>query len=65
MAADAGQSNPDKKVYGKIEGWRRRRIEGDHPYLYLDSIVMKRSWAREVRDVSLLVADPCSDRLSP
>ena len=27
-----------------------------HPYLYLDGIVMKRTWAGEVRNVSLLVA---------
>ena len=33
----------------------KRRIEGEHPYLYLDGIVMKRSWAGEVRNVSLLV----------
>jgi hypothetical protein len=31
-------------------------IEGEHPYVYLDGIVLKRSWAGEVRDVSLLVA---------
>ena len=33
-----------------------RPIEGKHPYLYLDGIVLKRSWAGEVRNVSLLVA---------
>jgi putative transposase len=49
-------SNLNKKIYAKIEEWRHRRIEGDHPYLYLDGIVMKRSWAGEVRNVSLLVA---------
>ena len=38
------------------EAWRNRRIEGEHPYLYLDGIVMKRTWAGEVRNVSLLVA---------
>ena len=31
-------------------------LEGEHPYLYLDGIVMKRTWAGEVRNVSLLVA---------
>src|SRR5262249_20504296 len=36
--------------------WRNRPIEGEHPYVYLDGIVMKRSWAGEVRNVSLLVA---------
>jgi transposase-like protein len=28
----------------------------EHPYLYLDGIVMKRTWAGGVRNVSLLVA---------
>ena len=49
-------SNLNKKIYAKIEAWRNRRIEGEHPYLYLDGIVMKRAWAGEVRNVSLLVA---------
>lgn len=49
-------SNLNKKIYAQIEAWRHRRIEGDHPYLYLDGIVMKRTWAGEVRNVSLLVA---------
>jgi putative transposase len=49
-------SNLNKKIYAKIEVWRNRRIEGEHPYLYLDGIVMKRTWAGEVRNVSLLVA---------
>jgi putative transposase len=33
-------SNLNKKIYAKIEAWRNRRIEGEHPYLYLDGIVM-------------------------
>ena len=49
-------SNLNKKIYAKIEAWRNRPIEGEHPYLYLDGIVMKRSWAGEVRNVLLLVA---------
>ena len=49
-------SNLNKKIYAKIEAWRNRPINGEHPYLYLDGIVMKRSWAGEVRNVSLLVA---------
>ncbi len=49
-------SNLNKKIYAQIEAWRHRSIEGDHPYLYLDGIVMKRTWAGEVRNVSLLVA---------
>ena len=61
-------SNLNKKIYAKIEAWRNAPIEGDHPYIYLDGIVMVRrisdrtaitrrtSWAGEVRNVSLLVA---------
>ena len=49
-------TNLNKKIYAKIEAWRNRRIEGEHPYLDLDGIVMKRTWAGEVRNVSLLVA---------
>jgi putative transposase len=32
-------SNLNKKIYAKIEAWRNRRTEGEHPYLYLDRIV--------------------------
>ncbi len=49
-------SNLNKTIYARIDAWRQRRIEGDHPYVYLDAIVMKRSWAGEVRNVSLRVA---------
>ena len=49
-------SNLNKKIYAKIEAWRNAPIAGSHPYVYLDGIVMKRSWAGEVRNVSLLVA---------
>src|ERR1700704_6352227 len=56
-------SNLNKKIYVKIEAWRNRRIEGEHPYLYLDGIVMKRTWAGEVRNVSLLVASASTPRI--
>src|SRR5262244_2778884 len=49
-------SNLNQKIYSQIETWRHQPIEGEHPYLYLDGIVLKRSWAGEVRNVSLLVA---------
>src|SRR5262245_55776544 len=49
-------SDLNKKIYGTIEALRNRPIEGEHPYVYLDGIVLKRSWAGEVRNVSLLVA---------
>ena len=49
-------SELNKKIYATIEAWRNRPIAGEHPYVYLDGIVLKRSWAGEVRNVSLLVA---------
>jgi transposase-like protein len=49
-------SNLNKKVYAKIEEWRNRPITGNHPYVYLDGIVLKRSWGGEVCNVSVLVA---------
>ncbi len=49
-------SNLNKKVYEKIEVWRNKPIEGEFPYVYLDGIVLKRSWAGEVSNVSVLVA---------
>jgi putative transposase len=49
-------SDLNKKIYKQIEGWRNRPIEGRYPYVYLDGIVLKRSWAGEVRNVSVLVA---------
>jgi transposase-like protein len=48
-------SKLNKKVYKHIETWRNRPIEGEFPYVYLDGIVFKRSWAGEVRNVSVLV----------
>jgi transposase-like protein len=45
----------NKKIYGAIEGSRNRPIEAEHPYLFLDGIVLKRRWAGEVRNGSLLV----------
>src|SRR6266702_4266163 len=39
-----------------IERCRNRPIEGQHPYVYLDGLWLKRSWGGEVRNVSLLVA---------
>jgi transposase-like protein len=49
-------SRLNQKIYAQIEAWRNRPITGTHPYVYLDGVVLKRSWAGEVRNVSLLVA---------
>ena len=49
-------SRLNQKIYRHIESWRNRTIEGEFPYLFLDGVVLKRSWAGEVRNVSVLVA---------
>lgn len=49
-------SNLNKKVYEHIELWRNREIEEPQPYVYLDGIVLKRSWGGEIKNVSVLVA---------
>jgi transposase-like protein len=49
-------SRLNQKVYARIEAWRNQPIEGAYPYVYLDGIVLKRTWAGEVRNVSVLVA---------
>jgi len=49
-------SELNQKIYGKIEEWRRRPLEGEYPYVYLDGIWLKRSWGGETRQVSVLVA---------
>jgi putative transposase len=49
-------SNLNQKIYKRIDKWRNRPIDREFAYLYLDGIVLKRTWADEVRNVSVLVA---------
>jgi putative transposase len=49
-------SELNKKIYGQIDAWRNRPVEGEHPYVYLDGIWLKRTWGGEVRNVAVLVA---------
>jgi putative transposase len=49
-------SRLNQKIYRHIEAWRNRAIVGEFPYLYLDGVILKRSWAGEVKNVSVLVA---------
>lgn len=46
----------NKKICEKIEARRNVSIAGEYPYPYLDGILMKRSWAGKVCNVSLLAA---------
>ena len=49
-------SELNQKIAGQIEEWRSRPIEGEHPYVYLDGLWLKRSWGGEVKNVSVLIA---------
>lgn len=55
-------SNLNKKVYKNIDAWRCRPILESFPYVYLDGIVLKRSWGGEVNNVSVLVAIGVNER---
>ena len=46
----------NQKIYTHIDAWRNRPIEGEHPYVYLDGIWLKRAWGGEVENVAVLVA---------
>lgn len=46
----------NQKIYRHIEGWRDRAMEGEFPYLFLEGVVLNRTWADEVRNVSVVVA---------
>jgi putative transposase len=57
MRVSAGTvSDLNQKMYERIERWRNRKIDGRYPYVYLDGISLKRVWAGEVRNVSVLAA---------
>jgi transposase-like protein len=49
-------SELNQKIAVQIEEWRNRPIEGEHAYVFLDGIWLKRSWGGEVKNISILVA---------
>jgi putative transposase len=49
-------SELNQKIYVHIDAWRNRPIEGEHPYVFLDGIWLKRSWGGGVENVAVLVA---------
>src|SRR5690606_40734187 len=46
----------NQSMYLQIETWRNRPIEGEHAYVYLDGIWLKRSWGGEVKKGAVLIA---------
>ena len=49
-------SELNQKIYAQIQAWRNQPIEGEHAYVYLDGIWLKRSWAGEVKNIAVLIA---------
>jgi transposase-like protein len=49
-------SELNQKIYVHIDAWRNRPIEGEHRYVFLDGIWLKRAWGGEVENVAVLVA---------
>jgi putative transposase len=49
-------SNLNKQIYEKIDSWRNQPLAEYYPYVYLDGVVLKRSWGGEVRNISVLIA---------
>lgn len=49
-------SDLNQKIFERVEEWRNRPLEKEYPYVFVDGIWLKRSWAGEVQNVSVLVA---------
>jgi transposase-like protein len=49
-------SDLNQKIFERVEHWRKRPLEAEYPYVFVDGIWLKRSWAGEVQNVSVLVA---------
>jgi putative transposase len=49
-------SELNQKIYVHIDAWRNKPIEGEHPYVYVDGIWLKRAWGGAVENVAVLVA---------
>ena len=49
-------SDLNQKIFARVEEWRQRPLEAEYPYVFVDGIWLKRSWAGEVQNVSVLVA---------
>ena len=49
-------SDLNQKIFERVEEWRKRPLDVEYPYVFVDGIWLKRSWAGEVQNVSVLVA---------
>ena len=49
-------SDLNQKLYERIEAWRNRPLVGEHAYVFLDGVWLKRTWGQEVKNVAVLIA---------
>ena len=52
-------SELNQKIYAQIEAWRNRPIEGNHPYVFLDGL-----WLKRIREVLAVAEGPKEDKAS-
>lgn len=45
-----------KKIYKEIDEWRKRPLESEYPYVFVDGVWHKRSWGGHVENAGVLVA---------
>jgi transposase-like protein len=57
--SSATVSRLNQRIYQHIEAWRNREILGEFAYVHLDGIILKRSWAGEVINVSVARRGRC------
>ena len=55
-------SELNKKLYIRLEEWLARPIAGEHAYVFLDGMWLKRTWGGEVESVSVLIAIGVDER---
>lgn len=59
LGEDVGRSTVSritKSLEEKVEGLRKSPLQGQYPYLYLDATFINARWARQVENVSVLIA---------
>lgn len=49
-------SDLNRKLFQRVEDWRKRPLSKSYPYVFFDGIWLKRAWGGEVQSVSVLVA---------
>ena len=49
-------SNLNEKALKSVEEWRRRPLNREYPYVYVDGIYLKRSWSGSYENVAVMVA---------